>query len=74
MKTYVLEHTEQFTEIGIENVIDNKLAEYAHLSLKEKVNLKTDVINAIYHYDILQPLLDDSSISEIMINGPSFPF
>jgi len=70
MKSYVLEHAEQFTEDGIENVIDHKLSEYAHLSLSEKVKLKADVINAIYHYDILQPLLDDPSISEIMINGP----
>jgi pilus assembly protein CpaF len=70
MKTYVLENTEQFSEVCIEKVIDTKLSEYEHLSLTEKVNLKTDVINAIYHYDILQPLLDDATISEIMINGP----
>ena len=39
------------------------------VSIKEKNLLTTQVYNAIRKLDILQDLIDDSSITEIMING-----
>ncbi len=44
-------------------------AEFNRLSLKQKTELCQMVFNAIRRLDILQPLLEDDSISEIMVNG-----
>ena len=41
-----------------------------YISIRDKQRLRTDVYNAIRKLDILQELLDDSSITEIMVNGP----
>ena len=40
-----------------------------YLSLKEKLRLKAYIYAAIRGLDVLQELLDDSSITEIMVNG-----
>lgn len=42
---------------------------YQHLSIKEKRGLAIKVFHRMCGYDILQPLLEDESISEIMCNG-----
>ena len=39
------------------------------ISLEEKFSLEREVFNSLRKFDILQDLLDDDSISEIMING-----
>ncbi len=41
-----------------------------YMSIAEKHALAETVFNAMRRLDILQPLIDDKSISEIMINGP----
>ncbi len=40
----------------------------------EKEWLEQQIYNAIEKYDIIQPLLDDPTVSEIMINGPHHLF
>lgn len=45
-----------------------------HISLKQKSILRKEIFNAIRRLDILQELIDDSSITEIMINGPEHIF
>ena len=41
-----------------------------YMSIAEKHDLAETVFNAMRRLDILQPLIDDKSITEIMINGP----
>lgn len=41
-----------------------------YMSIAEKHALAETVFNAMRRLDILQPLIDDKSITEIMINGP----
>lgn len=40
-----------------------------YIPLKEKVSLQIEIYNAIKKLDILSPLLEDSDVEEIMING-----
>lgn len=42
----------------------------AHMNIKEKRELADLVFNSMRRLDILQPVIDDKSITEIMINGP----
>ncbi len=39
------------------------------ITLEQKLRLEQEVFNSIRKFDVLQDLLDDDSISEIMING-----
>ncbi len=41
-----------------------------YLTMSEKQELTEHIFNAMRKLDILQPLIDDKSITEIMINGP----
>ena len=45
-----------------------------YLSLKEKREIMEGVFNSMRGLDVLQPLVDDPSITEIMINGPHHVF
>jgi len=45
------------------------VTENKKLSINEKIKLSTDVFNAMRKYDIVQPYIEDPTISEIMING-----
>lgn len=40
-----------------------------YISLKERLSIREEVFYSLRRYDILQPLIEDDSISEIMING-----
>ncbi|NSW91268.1 MAG: CpaF family protein [Firmicutes bacterium] len=42
----------------------------SYLSIKEKQEIVESVFNSMRRLGILQPLIDDCSITEIMINGP----
>lgn len=58
-------------------MIQNKVLEKAkdtHLSLSERAKMIDDIYHSMRGLDILQGLLDDSSITEIMINGPNHIF
>ena len=41
-----------------------------YMSLTEKKTLMEGVFNSMRGLDVLQPLVDDPTITEIMINGP----
>ena len=53
-------------------ILNDSGAQY--MPLREKLQLKTELYNAIRKLDILSDLLEDDSISEIMINGPDTIF
>lgn len=40
-----------------------------YLSIRDRMRLRTDIFNSIRRLDVLQELVEDSSISEIMVNG-----
>ena len=40
-----------------------------YLSISEKLRLRKDIFNSIRRLDVLQELVEDESISEIMVNG-----
>lgn len=43
--------------------------QYAACTVREKAELRQDIFNSIKRLDIIQNLLDDDSVTEIMING-----
>lgn len=47
-----------------------EMAKERYLSLKDKKEIMDGVFNSMRGLDALQPLVDDPSITEIMINGP----
>lgn len=55
---------------GLIAVIVNRYNERRSLSFSEQRKLITDVYNSMRGLDILQGLVDDESITEIMVNGP----
>lgn len=45
-----------------------------HLSLEEKERLRTTLFNRLRGFDFLSSLIEDSTITEIMVNGPQSIF
>ncbi len=46
----------------------------SYISIREKLRLRTEIFNSIRRLDILQELVEDASISEIMVNGEKHIF
>lgn len=76
LTTQILQAMHQYDEVDdstfkeiIADIINQSL-EYGKLSLEEKRKLAITLFNRMRRLDILQPLMDDSSITEIMVNGP----
>ena len=40
------------------------------LSLKEKVQLRQELFHSVRKLDVLQELIEDETVTEIMVNGP----
>ncbi|MBS7528243.1 CpaF family protein [Fusibacter paucivorans] len=74
VKEAILADLQVFDQKIIETKIDTIIGTKRQLSLTDKLHFKQRIINAIFHYDILQPLLEDPAITEIMINGPNHIF
>ena len=56
----------------VRGVIDTCILEYSlekPLSVRDKVEIKRDLFNSLRRLDVLSDMLDDDSITEIMING-----
>ncbi|MFA0887906.1 MAG: CpaF family protein [Synergistales bacterium] len=51
-------------------IVDSFLAESAGLSAAEQERLREEVLNEVFGYGPIQPLIDDESVSEVMVNGP----
>ena len=57
----------------VKRIIDKcilRQADTEYIPLKEKLELKVEIYNSIRKLDVLSELLEDDSVSEIMINGP----
>ena len=56
----------------VRGVIDRCILEYSSekpLSVRDKLEIKRDLFNSLRRLDVLSDMLDDDSITEIMING-----
>lgn len=71
----ILEHmdfTESISDIELEELIYEVLKNYGkeeYLSIEERIQLGKELFNSFRKLDFLQELLEDESITEIMING-----
>ncbi len=57
----------------IREIVFEKAKSY-YLSITEKQEIISTVFNSMRRLDILQPILEDPSVTEIMINGPNTIF
>ena len=72
-----LDLTREVTDAEIKRLIDEVIAEKAkeqYISIREKVEIRNGVFNSMRGLDVLQPLVDDPTVTEIMINGPDHVF
>lgn len=72
-----LDLTRDLTDDEIREVISDIIAEKSqekYLTLLEKKAVMDGVYNSMRGLDVLQPLVDDPSVTEIMINGPDDVF
>lgn len=68
-----LDLTHNVSDDEIKETITQVIAEESrqhYLSLNEKKEVMEGVFNSMRGLDVLQPLVDDPSVTEIMINGP----
>lgn len=57
----------------IDDLILGRMREYC-LSLKEKVQLRQELFHSVRKLDVLQELIEDETVTEIMVNGPDTIF
>ena len=72
-----LDLTRDLSDDEIREVISAVIAEKSqeqYLSLSEKKQIFDGVFNSMRGLDVLQPLVDDPTVTEIMINGPDNVF
>lgn len=72
-----LDLTRDIDDTEIYDVINQIVTEesrHNYLSLNEKQTIIETIFNSMRALDVLQPLVDDPSITEIMINGPHHVF
>lgn len=69
--------TRELEEEEIRQIIDETILDYSgkyRIPLAQKEQLAMELFNSIKRLGILQELIDDDSITEIMINGPNHIF
>jgi pilus assembly protein CpaF len=77
LRQRVIKEIDLCREVGDEELyetIDQILLEFSreeYVSITEKLRLRKDIFNSIRRYDVLQELIEDLSITEIMVNGPN---
>jgi len=60
----------QVSDSHLYQEIDSALLSRKDLALREKLYLRSAVFDSFRRLDLLSELLDDGTVSEIMINGP----
>lgn len=75
--TASIDYSRDVTDEEIKDLIDELLireGKQQSISLAEKEILRKELFHAVRKLDVLQELVDDSEITEIMINGPEHIF
>ncbi len=76
LRQRVIKEIDLCREVGDEELyetIDRMLIELSkeeYIGIAEKLKLRKDIFNSIRRYDVLQELIEDVSVTEIMVNGP----
>ena len=72
-----LETSEEMTDREIQDEIDHLILNRMRdscMSLNEKVQLRQELFHSVRKLDVLQELIEDESVTEIMVNGPDSIF
>ena len=72
--TEALDFSREISDEEIQELLDRLIgrkSEEVYISIAEKLRLKRDIFNALRRMDVLQELLEEDSITEIMVNGAS---
>lgn len=72
-----LDMSREMTDEEIGEVIDQVIMDKSretYMSAVTKLTLRQDLFNAIRRLDLLQELIDDRTVTEIMVNGPDSIF
>ena len=67
-----VDYSKEVTDLEIRDLIDEVISTERGLKVwkvQEKIKLSKDVFSSLRGWDILQQLLEDNSVTEIMING-----
>lgn len=68
-----LDVSREITDDDVLAVIDSCISEYSranYMAMDDKLGVRRKIFNTIRRLDVLQDLVEDSSITEIMVNGP----
>lgn len=80
LRQQLMERLDVFRELSDEEILETiddlilHTKREACISLKEKVELRQELFYSVRKLDVLQELLDDNSVTEIMVNGPDAIF
>ncbi len=80
LKRYIgesIDLSKDFSDEEIREIISNAVFERSkelYLSIGEKKEIIDAIFNSMRRLDILQPIIEDKSVTEIMINGPDCIF
>lgn len=64
----------QVSDDEVYDIIDESLRQWVrqiYVGISERLQLRRDIFNSIRRLDVLQDLIEDDSITEIMVNGPN---
>lgn len=72
-----LDHSMEMEDEAVQELIENEvwlMGKETYIPLAEKKRLCREIYYAIRKYDVLQELLEDETVTEIMVNGPDHIF
>jgi len=72
-----LDHSIEMEDEAVQELVENEvwlMGKETYIPLAEKKRLCREIYYAIRKYDVLQELLEDETVTEIMVNGPDHIF
>lgn len=72
-----LDHSMEMEDEAVQELVENEvwlMGKETYIPLAEKKKLCREIYYAIRKYDVLQELLEDETVTEIMVNGPDHIF
>ena len=72
-----LDHSMEMEDEAVQELVENEvwlMGKETYIPLAEKKRLCREIYYAIRKYDVLQQLLEDETVTEIMVNGPDHIF
>lgn len=72
-----LDHSMETEDEAVQELVENEvwlMGKETYIPLAEKKRLCREIYYAIRKYDVLQELLEDETVTEIMVNGPDHIF